>query len=47
MKIIKTGQSRLSVDFPISLWPHFSDHMFVAEYLDGRWPARIEPFERF
>lgn len=50
IKITKTQQSRLAtVDFHNIPFGHiFSDHMFVADYQDGRWQnPRIEPFERF
>lgn len=45
-----TEKSRLSeVDFSaIPFGRTFSDHMFVAEYADGKWQkTRIEPFARF
>lgn len=50
IKIHRTQNSRLSeVDFEnIPFGRVFSDHMFVAEYSEGKWHSpRIEPFERF
>ncbi len=47
MKITKVKNSKLaSVDFNnIPFGRTFSDHMFVAEYQDGKWQnARIEPY---
>jgi len=48
--INKTSESRLSeVDFDnIPFGRVFSDHMFIADYVDGEWKnPRIEPFDRF
>ncbi len=50
IKITKAKESRLSeVDFDdIPFGRVFSDHMFVADYKDGKWQnPRIEPFGRF
>ncbi len=50
IKITKTQHSRLSqVDFEnIPFGRVFSDHMFVADYVDGEWTnLEIVPFERF
>lgn len=50
ISVTKTQQSRLStVDFDnIPFGRVFSDHMFVADYQDGKWQDyRIEPFGHF
>lgn len=47
IKVTKTEQSRIStIDFNnIPFGRVFSDHMFVADYVDGEWrDARIVPF---
>jgi len=48
--VAKARHSRLSqVDFDhLPFGRVFSDHLFVADYHDGKWErARIEPFDRF
>jgi branched-chain amino acid aminotransferase len=50
IKITKTTQSRINeVDFDnIPFGRVFSDHMFVADYIDGQWQDyRIVPFGHF
>jgi branched-chain amino acid aminotransferase len=50
IKITKARESRVSeVDFDnIPFGRVFSDHMFVADYVDGQWTdPRIEPFGKF
>lgn len=50
IKVTKVQNSRLSeVDFNnIPFGRVFSDHLFVADYYDGKWnDLRIEPFGRF
>ena len=50
IKVSKTENSRLSeVDFDkIPFGRTFSDHMFVADYIDGEWTnLQIVPFSRF
>lgn len=50
IKITKTKQSKLpELDFnKIPFGKVFSDHMFVADYYDGKWnDIRIEPFAPF
>lgn len=47
MEVRKTEQSRIGeVDFDqLQFGNRFSDHMFIADYTDGRWgSARIVPF---
>ena len=48
--VTKTSNSKLSeVDFDnLPFGRVFSDHMFVADYIDGSWTdLRIEPFQHF
>ena len=50
IKVTKTTQSRLpQLDFNnIPFGRVFSDHMFIADYIDGEWTdLRIEPFGYF
>jgi len=50
IKVSKTENSRLpEIDFDkIPFGRTFSDHMFVADYIDGEWTnLQIVPFERF
>ncbi|MEH0154550.1 branched-chain amino acid aminotransferase [Limibacter armeniacum] len=50
IKITQTEQSRLpQIDFnDIPFGKHYSDHMFVADYKDGKWQdLRIVPYSDF